>query len=248
MNVRPVACTLAVLVSSPLASADGDLYEKDGRVRSDARWYKEPPYLTAPADPWAAVAGDQPLRWTAEQAQKWTARGDQSPCTAKEDHCLVKDAWFLVSQRDLDRKKERPAAQVGAAVAVFGPTEILRPWNARSRLTSPPFVAYRTVPATKATLVPGTLAIALAGDTPLSDAIGAVEAFWVLGIVDSVDVAAGTFKLVDYTASYPLHYARVAVLTWVDGGKVEVVGGKKRDKLAVSVKDVFLPPPPPKQP
>lgn len=242
MTNRLAAALVALAMVPALARADDDLYEKDGRVRTDARWYKEPPYLTAPADPWAAVAGDQPRRWSVEQAEKWTVRGDQSPCTAKEDHCLVKDAWFFVSQASIDRKKERPAAQVSAAVGVFGPREILRPWNARSQLQSKPFVAYRTVPATKQTLVPGSIAIALAGDPPLSDGIGAVEAFWVLGIVDSVDLAAGTFTLEDYRASYPLHYARVAVLKWVDGGKVEIVGGKKRDQLGVSVKDLFLPP------
>ena len=232
---------LLLLAIPSLAIAD-DRYEQDGRVRSDARWYKEAPYLPSPADPWAAVSGDQPLRWTEAQAAKWTARGDQNACTAKEDHCLVKDAWFFASESDIVRKKTHPAAHVGVAVAVFGPKELLRPWNAQSRLKSPPFVAYRTVPATKATLAPGALAIALPGDRPLTDAIGAVEGFWVLGIVDSVDLAAGTFKLVDYSADYPLHYARVAVLSWREGGKVEIVGGKKRDKLAANAKELFLPP------
>lgn len=214
----------------------------DGRVRSDARWYKEAPYLTAPADPWAAVSGDQPLRWTEAQAEKWTARGDTNPCTAKEDHCLVRDAWFFASERDVERKKERPAAQVGVSVAVIGPDGPLRPWNARSTLKSAPYIGYRTVPATKATLVPGALAIALSADHTLTTAIDAIQAFWVIGVVDSVDHAAGTFKLVDYTADYPLHYARLVVLTWKEGGKVEIVGAKKRDKLAVQAKDVFLPP------
>jgi hypothetical protein len=231
-----------VLLALPSIAIADDRLQPDGRVRSDARWYKEAPYLTAPADPWAAVSGDQPLRWTEAQAEKWTSRGDENPCTAREDHCLVKDAWFFASESDIERKKTRPAAQIGMAVAVIGPKSLLRPWNAQSRLKSAPYVGYRTVPATKATLVPGALAIAMKGDIPVTTAIGAVEGFWVLGVVESVDLAAGTFKLVDYAGDYPLHYARIAVLTWKEGGKVEIVGGKKRDTLAVNVKDLFLPP------
>ena len=139
------------------ANDRSDLYTSDGRVREDARYYKEPPYLSAPADPWAAVQGEYPLRWTEEAANHWTLRGNESPCTAVQDHCLVKDAWFFVKQSDIDRKVDRPAMQISAMVGIFGPTGPKNAWNARPTVNGENLLAYRTVPATKQNLVPGVI-------------------------------------------------------------------------------------------
>src|SRR5687768_9383824 len=178
----PAAPTGAAQPSSPSsasAPATDDRLTPDGRVREDARYYKEPPYLSAPSDPWAAVQGDQPLRWTEEAADHWTLRANESPCTAVQDHCLVKDTWFFVRQSDVDRKKEYKSAQVTAAVGVFGPKGPARPWNARSQVHGENLTAYRTVPATKQNLVPGALVIGLSrGTTWPRSGIGAIEAFW----------------------------------------------------------------------
>jgi len=227
----------------PTAPDDrSDLYTADGRVREDARYYKEPPYLSAPADPWAAVTGDQPLRWTAEAAGHWTIRANESPCTAREDHCLVKDTWFFVRQSDLDRHAQYKAARVQAAVGVFGPDGPARPWNARSSVHGDNLTAYRTVPATRKNLVRGAIVIGLTRESTLPrTGIGALEASWVYGIVEDVNIDLGTYQLEDFNDTLPLEGARVAVLFWKQGGTVQIIGGKPRDQLAVSANDVFAP-------
>jgi hypothetical protein len=226
----------------PAASDRSDLYTPDGRVREDARWYKEPPYLSAPADPWAAVQGDQPLRWTEAAANHWTLRGNESPCTALEDHCLVKDTWFFVRQADLDYKVDHPAAQVAASVGVFGPDGPARPWNARSNVHGDKLIAYRTVPATRQNLVPGALVIGLPRERWPHTGIGAVEAHWVFGELEDVQLDLGVYKLKSDDDTLPLEGARVAVLVWKENSKVQIIGGKKRDQLAVKASDVFMPP------
>jgi hypothetical protein len=219
------------------------LYTSDGRVREDARYYKEPPYLSAPADPWAAVQGDYPLRWSEEAANHWTLRGNESPCTAVQDHCLVKDAWFFVKQADIDRKVDRPAMQISAMVGIFGPTGPKNAWNARAMVNGENLLAYRTVPATKQNLVPGAIVIGLSRESGLpKTGIGAVEAFWVYGELEEVQLDLGVYKLKGYDDTLPLEGARVAVLVWKEHTKVQILGGKKRDQLAVKPSDVFLPP------
>ena len=218
-----------------------DLYTPDGRVREDARWYKEPPYLSAPADPWAAVQGEYPLRWTEEAANHWTLRGNESPCTAVQDHCLVKDTWFFVAQRDIDSKVDRPLMQIVAMVGVFGPTKPAHAWNARPSVHGDDLIAYRTVPATKQNLVPGAIVIGLGRERWPNTAIAAYEATWYYGEVEEVQLDLGVYKLKGYGDTLPLEGARVAVLMWKENTKVKILGGKKRDQLAVKASDVFLP-------
>jgi hypothetical protein len=230
-------------VGAPAAEGDrSDLYTPDGRVREDARYYKEPPYLSAPADPWAAVQGEQPLRWTEEAANHWTLRGNEITCDAAHDHCLVKDAWFFVKPSDLDRHAQYKASKVTAAIAVFGPTRPAQPWNARPQVNGENLIAYRTVPATKKNLVPGALVIGLGREHILPrTAISAYEASWYFGELESVDYDLGVYQLKDFDDTLPLEGARVAVLEWRENTKVKIVGGKKREELAVKANEVFLP-------
>jgi hypothetical protein len=230
--------------SDPAAAttqATDDLHTPDGRVREDARYYKEPPYLSAPADPWAAVQGEYPLRWSEEAAEHWTLRGNESPCTAMQDHCLVKDAWFFVTQSDLDSKVDRPMMQVTAMVGVFGPTKPANAWNARPAVHGDNLIAYRTVPATKHNLVPGAIVIGLGRERWPNSAIAAYQATWYYGEVEEVQIDLGVYKLKGYGDTLPLEGARVAVLVFKENTKVKILGGKKRDQLAVKPSDLFLP-------
>jgi hypothetical protein len=228
----------------PAADDRSDLYTADGRIREDARYYKEPPYLSAPADPWIAVVGDQPRRWTEEAANHWTMRANDEACTARRDHCLVQDTWFFVKRSDIERHAQHPAAQVTAAVGVFGPSGAARPWNARSNVNGDNLIAYRTVPATKANLVPGALVIGLPRERGIPrSGIAALETAWLFGPLEYVDYDLGVYRIKDGHDTLPLEGARVVVLQFTEGGKVEIVGPKHRDQLAVSPNDVFLPPP-----
>jgi hypothetical protein len=220
-----------------------ELYTADGRVREDARYYKEPPYLSEPADPWAAVVGDQPLRWSAEAAGHWTVRANEDVCTARRDHCLVKDTWFFVRPSDLERQAQNPIVKVTAAVGVFGPDGPARPWNCNSNVHGANLIAYRTVPATKANLVPGALVIGLTRERGIPrTGIASVEAFWAFGPLESVDYELGVYQIKNYGDTLPLEGARVAVLQYKEGGRVEILGTKRRDQLAVRAADVFMPP------
>jgi hypothetical protein len=227
---------------APASNDRSDLYTPDGRVREDARYYKEPPYLSAPADPWAAVQGEYPLRWTEAAAEHWTLRGNESPCTAMQDHCLVKDAWFFVKQSDIDSKVDRPMMQISAMVGVFGPTKPAIAWNARPSVNGDNLIAYRTVPATKHNLVPGAIVIGLGRERWPHSAIGAYEAMWYYGEVEEVQIDLGVYKLKGGNDTLPLEGARVAVLVFKENTKVKILGSKKRDQLAVKPSDLFLPP------
>lgn len=202
----------------------------------------DPPYAAAPANPWAGVAGDQPVRLPREQADHWVVRSSKARCTALRDHCLVKETWFFVQQSMIDRKAKHSSVQIPAAPAVFGPDRPYTPANTRSPLQSTEdAIAFRTVPATKQNMVPGARVIGLPhGDLPESG-VAAVGAGWVFGELESVDFAAGVYQLKDYPDTMPLVGARVAVLAWRPGGKVEIVGTQRRDQLAVNARDVFAP-------
>jgi hypothetical protein len=105
-------------------------------------------------------------------------------------------------------------------------------------------IAYRTVPATKANLVPGALVIGLPRERGIPrSGIAAVETAWLFGPLEYVDYDLGVYRIKDAPDTLPLEGARVAVLQYREGGKVEIVGNKRRDQLAVSPNDVFLPPP-----
>jgi hypothetical protein len=202
----------------------------------DGVYHKLPPYPSAPADPWAAVDGDQPRRWSAEDADHWVVRGNEGDCSAAHDHCLVKDAWFVVRDRDLEREL------TSATVHVFGPEEPAVAVNARSNRVGDPYTAFRTVPATRANMVVGATVVGLSRETPgLGSGQHAVEVYWNYGTVEDVDFDVGVYKLKGARDTAWLTGARVVVLSWHPGGKVKIVGARKRDQLAVKTADVFLP-------
>jgi hypothetical protein len=205
----------------------------------DGQYAKLPAYPTAPADPWRGVSGDQPKRWTAEAARHWVIRGNEYDCSAARDHCLDPDAWFVVRNSDL----KKPTAAVGWEV--FGADGMpASAGNARHYGvgSETEWTAFRTVPATKANIAAGFAVVALDRSAgKLTSGVGSHDASWIYGIVDEVDLDGGFYTLKDRSDTFKLWGARVVVLTWKPGGKVQIVGGKKRDQLAVKPADVFKP-------
>lgn len=106
-----------------------------------------PPYPKAPADPWGAVRGDQPL---ARPRDSWTTRSTPGDCTGAHDHCLESDTWFLVWQENVGRRDRLAYGRV----TIFGPSG---PGAADG---AGDYTMYRTVPATRSNMVPGALSSA----------------------------------------------------------------------------------------
>jgi len=200
-------------------------------------------YPTAPADPWAGVNGDQPRRRSAEQIEHWKLRGKpETVCSAKIDHCIPADAWFIV--KDSDAKRYMPTT---AGWTVFDHEgHVANAWNGRSPISLnkdlKEITAYRTVPATKANIKSGAQVMVMSRDNGIPNSEeSSYGSYWNYGIVDEVDVDGGFFTLKNKDDTFKLFAARVVVLSWKPGGKVEIVGGKNKNELAVKASDVFNP-------
>ncbi|MBA3465244.1 MAG: hypothetical protein H0T46_35260 [Deltaproteobacteria bacterium] len=196
-------------------------------------------YPTAPADPWLAVQGDQPKRWPEDAASHWKVRSEAHDCSAKADHCLQKDAWFFV--RDSDVERYMPTT---AGWSVFDHEgKSAQAWNGRGVRPGPTgFTAFRTVPATKANIKVGTAVIALPRDAgKLGSENDSYNASWTYGFVEEVDLDGGFFTIKNKQDSFKLWGARVIVLQYKPGGKVEPVNGFSRNNMAVKASDVYLP-------
>ncbi|HEX5060718.1 MAG TPA: hypothetical protein VFV99_15220 [Kofleriaceae bacterium] len=221
--------------TSEAAATNGAPPQAGSPVNDQVSSNENAPYPDAPADPWAGVAGDQPKR---RSDDRWTVRTRDFACTAAHDHCLDTDAWFIVDMQP------RPLSyQRNGEVYVFGKDEPFGAWNAVMKNHGPDhYVAYRTVPATKQNLAPGVLVFGYKSDYP-ANGRKAVEDSWAHGKVASIDLELGYYTLEGREQQLRLSGARVAVLRWEPGGKVEIIGGKRRDELAVRAADVFLPAP-----
>jgi hypothetical protein len=197
-----------------------------------------PPYATEPFDPFVGVDGDEPFRLTEDEISRWRVREDDFACTAAVDHCLLGNQWLL--EQDADR--DRGGTARNASAYGFGPTEPVRPGNAHSAYIRENYTAYRTVPATKKNLTPGTLAFVLSfpAKHPGSgrDAQGAM---WNVGKVAKVDWDMGFVFLEGHKKQFWLSATRVGVMSWRPGEKIQILGGKKREELAVAKGDVILP-------
>lgn len=234
-DLLPRATTNAARSASPPRS--GEVETKDGQVTSAYR--KMPPYPAAPVDPWAAVDGDQPRRYSEEDSQQ-SVRDNDFACTALHDHCFAPNVWLIENDQDVARHRSHTAAAY-----VFGPSGPALPVNANGGgLPSEPYTAYRTVPATKKNLKPGARVMALTFPrTELSRGTDVFKVAWNTGIVDRVDWDLGFVFLVGEDRNYWITATRVAVLSWKPGGKVEIIGGGARGSLAVRADEVILPDP-----
>jgi hypothetical protein len=196
-----------------------------------------PQYASAPQDPWLAVDGDQPKK---RPLPRWHARDTEGDCSAAHDHCFEPDMWFLVQDADMRRAADRPEIQ--SSVATFSSEGTLYAGNISGTWVRENFVAYHTVPATKATLVPGATVFGLVRPKHIpANGVDAITLGWYMGTVESVELDIGVYTLKGYSESMWLSAARIPVLKWKPGGKVEVIGNKPKDQLAVRAADVFLP-------
>lgn len=194
------------------------------------------PYPTGLADPWVGVQGDQPKRWTAEAVDERRVRDDAYDCTAKFDHCLVKDAWFIVRDRDVERYM--PAQSWWTVFSEKG----IPSGGSNVVSDDEAFTAFRTVPATKTNIKPGYAVVALSREEgKLKSEHDSANSFWYYGFVEEVDVDGGFFTIKNRADSFKLWSARVIVMQYKKGGKVEMANGFQKNNMAVKASDVYLP-------
>jgi hypothetical protein len=202
-------------------------------------WTDKPPIhfpiADRPVDPWAGVDGDHPVMFEDEDSEvtsRWEVEKRELACTAARDHCLPPIAWMWVTAT-------RPTEMANVvAFTKYGPRS---PNGLRwGHINPDAYVAYRTVPATRANLVPG--AIAFAFPDPYPTEVTEVYRDWYYGKVERVDWDLGFVFLAGNGEPRMITGTRVAVLSY-DGKQLAIVGGKQRDQLAVSPNDVILPSP-----
>ncbi len=190
-----------------------------------------PPYSLTPVDPWIAVQGDRPASVTNANLPP---RAD-ADCSALHDHCLRECAWHVASTGDLDTTPTDANVMSPRATQGWGGRDIS---GTELRAKS----AFRTVPATRRHLTPGAIVVALPYPTrlPTGEADG-MEVEWSIGTLDRVDWKAGKMFMVGSSNPFWLSVTRVAVLSYREGGKVEILAGRKRTELAVRPDELFLP-------
>jgi len=185
------------------------------------------------ADPWAAVKGDKPVTIpdTVMPTRRFEAREKKLDCTAARDHCIPAIAWMWVDG-------SRPVGL--ARLVVYTPDGPTNPncCMIPGVATGSSYLAYRTVPATKANLTPGAMAFAF--DKPYPTEVTQIWHDWHYGKVERVDWELGFVFFEGNGEPRMLTATRVAVLSY-DGKQLKILGDKKRDQLAVSPKDVILP-------
>lgn len=179
--------------------------------------YNLAPVSTAPVDPWQAVDGERP-RVLPHATTPGLERGEVA-CDAAHDHCLVDCNW-LVASVEPPFDQNTALHQLPAVAGGF----------AEGR--EPAVIGYRSVPASKRTLTPGALALVM---------VAWPDSTWTAGTVEAVDWAGGRVRLRGHPSSYDLLGARVAVLSYRPGGKVEPVGTLDRAAATVRQGELILP-------
>lgn len=213
----------------PPAPAKGGPYSQRGsHVTGDNVFL---PVSSAPAHPYAGVLDGKPVVLVLDD--HWWIRDESLPCTAARDHCLPAQAWFWVP----DDVSPTPVRRALPMVFTAGGPRRPGPVNP---VGPEPYVAYRTVPATKQHAVAGARAIVFP-DQPYPQRGDHVYNTWHTGIVDRVDLDLEMVFLRGDDAAYPLTATRIAVLAYRPGKPIEILDGKRREDLAVSPADLFVP-------
>lgn len=183
-----------------------------------------------PVDPRLAVDGDRP-RVVPHETRPRVYVGGGERCDASLDHCLQDCAW-LVSRAPA--AGELPVAtQFIATRSGFESTQRVDGHVVKLG-AGDAYQAYRSLPVTRTNVAPGTLVLVN------GDWLGR-EAVWQLGEVESIDWYAGSLQLRDHRpGNFALSHARVAVLRYVPGGRVEYVNGFGPDRLAIAPDELIL--------
>jgi hypothetical protein len=209
--------------SSSSSSASSSSSSSESSTNALAAGDEQCPLANGIADPWAAVDGDHPkvVRNLVRQAEP------DVECTAANDHCQRQCMWLQVEEKD----------EVNRGIETYFDDD-LHAWDS----FGDPWVAYRTVPATKRLLKPGAIVTFVQYPAKVaSGGHGRYSSTWMTGKLDRVDWKAGKVYLVGSRDPGWLSTTRVAVLEYRDGGKVTIAGGLKRDELAVRASDTFAP-------
>jgi hypothetical protein len=213
--------------SSSASNDDEPDHVKNDRIRDQACLSK-PGHI---ADPWAGVDGDQPKLIPTRLIHRGLEE-TTTECTAANDHCLRECAWLIGNDSD----------ELDTAITSYRYDEA----GHFQDDAGAPYRAYRTVPATKRMLVKGAILAVPGSDAtsrvgPSSQTFGRDGSYWIIGTLDRVDWKAGKVYLVGSPNPAWLSTTRVAVLRYKRGGKVEILGGRKRNELAVRADEVFAP-------
>ena len=213
-----------------------------------ATWDTQPAVLTRPADPWHAVHGDQPavVPIALDHRQRILARQDVTTCDAAHDHCLRDCTWLFEFDSHYGAARSRRDARRDVVAGHFLPDgKIDLPRGGRANDGYPEngnFIAYRTVPATRALLREGALLVVRlepSESVPRSEADGL--GLWQLGVLGEVDWDAQQVYLQRVATPYHLSAVRVAVLTYAKGGAVALAPGLSKADLAIDPEALFRP-------
>ncbi len=217
-------------VAAPaIIESKGPFSQRGGYVRGNDQYL---PISSEPADPWAGVSKGLPVKLDIE-IERWWIRDESLPCTAAHDHCLPAHAWLWV-------KNEVNASTLRTAYPV-----VFTKWGPKrpaplANGDSPPYTAYRSVPATKKNLVVGARVFAFP-DSETPTGTDDVYLHWQMGIVERVDWDLGMLFLQEMQQPFFITAARVAVLSYEPDAGVKILDGRKRDELAVKPADLVLP-------
>lgn len=190
------------------------------------------PVSQEPANPWTGVSKKEPVKLDIK-FERWWIRDESLKCTAARDHCLPAHSWFWV-KNEVDASTLRTAYPV-----VFTSAGPKRPAPLANG-DAPPFTAYRSVPATKKNLAVGARVFAFP-DEPVPTGTDGVYDRWQMGIVEKLDWDLGMLWFKEMEQPFFITAARVAVLAYEPDTDVKIIGGKKRDELAVKSADLVLP-------
>ncbi len=202
-------------------------------------WADPWPYLDHPSDPWLAVANGKPVPVSLPKDRMgMRAQTSKAVCDAAHDHCLRDCTWLLTPTPTSRRATPYHFGPDGKFVA-----------SVQDSNPSAGFVAYRTVPVTRKNLAKGMLITSLMGSSgalpdggghpgPDGGTTDLENAFWDVGIVESIEWDRNIVRLEGVTDPYYLSGSRLVVLRFTDG-KLEKLGGVN-DK-APAVADVISP-------
>lgn len=205
-----------------------------------------PPIPAQPADPWLAVTDGQPAALPVPEKRlkraSVYARTQPATCDGAHDHCFRDCTWIVrdprqegirtfvaaPAHRRPDGMFTLPSSdhryQVGTGEAVQD--------------LAPGYDAYRTVPATRRLLEPGRM-VAVLERVPTSER--EAMAPWRVGKLYQLDWDGQTVQLVGSPDRYPLAATRVVVLTYRDGGAVELADGLSKDQIGVRADETIAP-------
>ncbi|HVV85317.1 MAG TPA: hypothetical protein VHE35_19780, partial [Kofleriaceae bacterium] len=151
---------------------------------------------TAPVDPWRAVDHGRP-RVLPHRTAPWVDDRD-AVCDAAHDHCLLDCNWLVTQELP-------PYTSAPEATQRFATDDGFDGIGADE-----PFIAYRSVPATRDNLADGRLVL-------VSD--GPPHSSWTIGTAEAIDWDAGTLRLHGVGhETFRLEWTRVAVLAYQRSG------------------------------